>query len=119
MIDALDQVSDKPNYKTLGLLEGTLSGAFFITQAQVHIITGRLKASGRRESSLSDGGHTWTGEIKYGGPSGTPAYYGVYELYRHGSKPGFGPHDYFTGLEVFDEGFENAIHRHFDPMRGH
>lgn len=116
MVNALDKVMSPPNWKTTAKLETLIQTMFAVTQGQVHIISGRLKLSGRTKTDLDR--HTWTGEIMYGGPSGSPAYYGVYELYRKGVRPGWGPHDYFTGLEAFDPAFEKAIDWHFRPMQG-
>lgn len=116
MIDALDEVSDRPSWRTTSKLEAVIAGAFAKTQTNVHIVTGRLKASGRTSTDLR--GKVWSGEVRYGGPSGTPAYYGIYELYRHGVKPGHGPHDFFHGLEVLDPAIEDAIDTHFLPLSG-
>lgn len=116
MIRALKDVSDDPSWKTTGKLETVLASAYATTQARVHIITGRLKASGRTASDFT--GKVWSGEVRYGGPKSTPAYYGIYEMHRKGVKPGLGPHDFYDGLEVYDPQFVAAIDSHFDPLKG-
>lgn len=116
MIDALRLVERRPSFRTTARLETVLQTAYGVTQANVHVITGRLKASGRTKTDFD--GDRWTGEIIYGGPSNSPAYYGLYEMHREGVKPGFGPHDFFDGLQAFDSAFENAIDSHFSPLRG-
>lgn len=114
LIKAIDKVSENPSWKTTAKLETVLATMFTFTQGRVHIITGRLKASGRTKSGLV--GSRWSGEIRYGGPKGTPAYYGIYEMHREGVKPGLGPHDYFNGLELWDGAIEAAIDSHFNPL---
>ena len=38
---------------------------------------------------------------------------------RGGVKPGFGPHDFFAGLDaVVEPGVEKAIESHFAPLKG-
>lgn len=111
MIDAMRTLQKPPSFKVTAILEGNLASAFAKTQAQTHVISGRLKASGRTESDLR--GHVWEGSILYGGPKGSPAYYAIYELNRGGTRPDGTPHDFFSGLEAFDKGFEKAIDEFF------
>lgn len=114
MIRAIDRVSGPPSFTTTGRLETLIQTMYGFTQARVHVISGRLRASGRTETDMAN--RVWSGSILYGGPSGHPAYYGIYEMRRRGVKPGLGPHDFFAGLEAFDPQFEAAIDRHFDPL---
>lgn len=110
MIDAMDRVSHPSFTATIGL-ERVLGEAYAHTQTQTHILTGRLKASGRTESDFD--GRVWTGEIKYGGADyvvpgiwpdgGTTAYYGIYEKARGGQ------HDFMTGLEIYADKFGDAM----------
>jgi hypothetical protein len=108
------KVAAPPTFHVTSGLEAALDACFAHTQAQVHIISGRLKASGFPESDLD--GHIWEGSVNYGGVSGTPAYYGIYECYRGGTRPDGTPHDFFSGLEQFDSAFEAAIDAHFEPL---
>ena len=55
-------------------LEAVLATTFAITEARVHVITGRLKASGR---PVSEHFHdTWSGTLEFAGDPG------IYELAR-------------------------------------
>lgn len=115
LIDALQQVQS-PTFVVTGRLEEVLNKAFAVTQTRVHFISGRLKASGYTETDFD--GKAWEGSINYGGmvtPPGydTPAYYGVYELNRSGTRPDGTPHDFYSGLDIFDKEFEDAIDSHF------
>lgn len=116
MIDALDEVSGEPSTAAIAKLETLLTSMFWTNQSRVHVITGRLWQSGRTASELK--GKQWSGHIAYGGPSSSVAYYGIYEMHRSGVKPGLGPHDFFSGLEVYDPQFEKAIDQHFKPLSG-
>lgn len=111
LINFVKKVAAPPSFLVTGKLESTLQEAFVQTQDQVHVISGRLKASGHTDTDFD--GYTWTGEIKYGGRTGTPAYYAIYEMNRGGTRPDGTPHDWFTGLEVYDKKFEDAIDDHF------
>ena len=121
MIDAMQRVS-KPSFLVTHELEGALSNVFAQTQANTHIISGRLKASGRTNTSFN--GKEWSGTIEYGGdkyiPTGTnlvtgaafqeTAYYDVYEKARGGGQ------DFFKGLESYDNEFEKDIESHFKDL---
>lgn len=81
-------------------LDGVLHAAFMDTQARAHVITGRLKASGRESSDrMTDG---WHGQIAYGGPGVEQA---IYEVARGGA------HDPLGGLPAYEEAFEEVIDR--------
>lgn len=117
MIDAMKAIRKGPSFKTIAKFESHLDKAFAVTQANVHVISGRLKASGHTESDWKS--NVWTGQINYGGPSGSPAYYGVYELHRHGNRqqPPFTPHDFFFGLgDQYDLAFEGTIDEWFKEI---
>jgi hypothetical protein len=117
MIDALDRVSEPPDWSTTLKLEVALAEAFLMTQKRVHVISGRLHDSGHTESNLR--GRTWRGEILYGGPPGSDAYYAIYEMARPGTRPDGTPHNFFAGLEEkFGDKFEKAVDNHFRPIRG-
>lgn len=50
----------------IAALGGVLLAAFVETQTEIHVETGRLKASGEAKL-LHSGSHAWSGEISYGG----------------------------------------------------
>lgn len=112
LIKEIREMGSPPSFHVTGALESVLDAAFAKTQSQVHVISGRLKASGHTESDFN--GKVWSGAIHYGGISGTPAYYAIYEMYRGGFHPDGTPHDWFAGLEVFDKAIEEAIDKHFE-----
>jgi hypothetical protein len=85
--ELLDDLEHQPNVRTVLALEATLSAAFAATQAAVQVQTGRLRASGRVDSSVENG--HWQGTITYGGP-GTGVEYAWFEERRGGI------HDYMA-----------------------
>lgn len=113
-VHGLDELIDQlavfghPTHVATVPLETALAAGFVETQAVVHIISGRLKASGRTSSDFH--GDTWTGSVEYGGPAGTPAYYGIYEMARGGT------HDFLRPLDALDIG--DAMSRWFSETLG-
>lgn len=82
MIQAFEKL-EKPPLKLIAALEAELQKAFLGTKADTHVISTSLKNSGRTSSDYD--GHTWTGEITYGGPSiPHEVDYAVYEQARGG-----------------------------------
>lgn len=116
LIESLRRVNNARSWRTTGRLETILQQAFAMSQTNVHVITGRLKATARTRTDFD--GDTWTGDIIYGGGPSHIAYYGVYELNRPGIKVGYGPHDFFDGLQVFDTQIEDTLEDHFAPLLG-
>jgi hypothetical protein len=114
LIKALKDVGT-PSYAVTHDLQTVLNAAFAQTQGIVHVISGRLKASGYTEDDFD--GEKWEGTINYGGSSGSPAYYGIYELNRGGTRPDGTPHDFFSGLSAFDKAFQEAIDKHMRKLR--
>lgn len=86
--EAFGRLTHWPNMRTVLRLEAVLTDQFANTQRDVHVITESLRRSGRLDSDI--GRTTWTGDIKYGGPSAgsvhDPVKYAKYELNR-GTKP--------------------------------
>jgi hypothetical protein len=118
MIDDTDKIADEPAFRVTQALEQVLRNSFLYTQARVasptfihtptYMPTGSLKLSGRTSSDLD--GSEWSGEIRYGGPSAgpnNPVEYAIYEMARGGI------HDFFEGLEAFDEQWIEAMGEHF------
>ena len=116
MIDAMDALTKPPSPATIAKLDAVLDAGFEYTQEQVHVISERLKISGGTDTKFD--GRTWEGSINYGGVPGTPAYYAIYELNRSGDREDGTPHDFFSGLAMFDEQFEDAIDSFFQPLKG-
>lgn len=113
MVDALKKVGT-PSFKVTASLEGELKVGFALTQAAVHVISGRLKASGHTETHFD--GTNWTGSIIYGGPDGTPAYYGIYEMNRGGTRPDGTPHDFFAVLEPTLDRYREHLDNHMRQL---
>lgn len=106
----------EPSWHTTQELETVLDAMYMQTQENVHVITGKLKASGLTSSNYRRG--RWSGTISYGG-EGTSAPYAVYEVARDGVRPDWPhkPHDPFVGLEEkFSHAVEDAIDSHFKDL---
>ncbi|KAA1376118.1 hypothetical protein [Aeromicrobium fastidiosum] len=82
LLDELDRFADLPTERAIAELDSVLGGSFAVTQAFVHVKTGRLKASGRVRSFEHE--RTWTGHIQYGGAE---AYWSQWEFSREGHHP--------------------------------
>lgn len=114
IINDMEDGAKPPSFKITSRLETTLGKAFAHTQAQTHIITGSLKASGHTASDFD--GNMWTGTISYGGPLfGTPVPgppndpvdYAIYERARGGT------HDFFAGLDAYEQEVEEVVNEFF------
>lgn len=102
----LDRCIVQPSPKVIALLEAVLSTGFAATLAAVHIDTGSLKSSAKKESDVSFQTNTWTGTIRFGGPSlgvNNPVDYAIYEKARNGT------HDFLAPLEVLDPLYVQSI----------
>lgn len=114
LINDLEEGARPPSFKITAKFEAVLGQAFAHTQAQTHIISGSLKASGHTSSDFD--GDTWSGTVAYGGPLWAspvpgpphdPVDYAIYEKARGGA------HDFFSGLEVYEQEFERIINEFF------
>lgn len=76
--EELDRLARGPDAKTLAAMEGALLAGYAVSEAQVHVITGYLKASGHPASSYDV--FTWTGAMNFARDPG------VFELAR-GDEP--------------------------------
>lgn len=116
MMNALAKVEAPLETSTMEPLNKVAIQAFARTTNDVHVITGKLRASGRLTTKTFT--HTWHMRIRY------VAYrknfnYAYYEKMRDGVKPGHGPHDYFANVEpIVDRGVERAMDKHFAPLKG-
>lgn len=99
-----------PNHIATFPLEAVLQSGFLATQAHVHVISGRLRASGRTSSHFD--GTTWEGAVEYGGPHDTPAYYAIFELARGGT------HDFLAPMDDLDSRIEDAFSLWFEKTLG-
>lgn len=93
-----------PPYKLVGELEAVFAEAYLDTQDKTHIITGSLKASGKKATDFD--GNDWEGTISYGGSSGgpnNPVDYAIYEMARGGD------HDFFRDLGVYEQQMHAVI----------
>jgi hypothetical protein len=114
IIGLMKETAGAPSYKVTGKLEAALQKVFMDTQERVHIITGSLKASGKTNTEFD--GELWEGEIEYGGelwgppspgPPNDPVEYAIFEMARGGD------HDFFGGIQQYEDDFEDAINEHF------
>lgn len=100
----LNRVAGLPDAKAFEALEAVLEMAYQVTQEAVHVETGALKRSGKKQSDRSKATSSWTGEIKYGGVGGVN--YAIYEKRRKiggagGPSDLKGNHDFFDPLKLF------------------
>lgn len=65
LIREVDRLQRAPSAKTTATLDAALASAFARTQADVHVHTGELKATGRHSSEVDR--HHWEGTIVYDG----------------------------------------------------
>jgi hypothetical protein len=104
VIDELERLQ-KPDFEEIQALEHVLSEVFALTQAEVHVITGSLRGSGKTWSDFD--GEAWEGGVSYGGPSmgfiNDPVEYAFYEWRRGGA------HDFFGHVHTIDHRFSDAI----------
>lgn len=110
----LDRLAMMPTPKTTSLLDTALDYSFGLTQAAVHVVTGRLKAGGRviAGGDMLDAG--WTGEISYSAINPEDGVdYAIYEKRRGahwlGKSDVRGSHDFFAPLETVEPVFVAAI----------
>lgn len=99
-----DRLLGLPDLSMKNSLDNVLEIGFKATQANVHVITGSLKSSGKQRSEAD--GDTWIGEIEYGGPSlgiNNPVDYAIYEKARDED------HDFFATLPALHVLYVSAI----------
>jgi hypothetical protein len=105
----LDRLSKMPDPETVALLDAGLAELFGFSQSVVDVVTGSLKGSGRKSSQVDRAGHTWQGEITYGGNStgvNNPVDYAWYEQRRNGS------HDFMKPVVMLsDEVLGTAVQK--------
>lgn len=111
----LDRVSRMPDPRMVRLLNTALNVGYDVTQADVHILTGSLKASGKHGGEVNELERSWEGTIEYGGAStgvNNPVDYAIYEKRRGGA------HNFMAGLALMDPLFRIAMRTGLAPERG-
>lgn len=107
----IDRVASMPDAKMTQSLNAVLDFGFGLTQAAVHVISGALKASGKKETNKERMTHGWTGTITYGGT--TAVDYAIYEKRRGthwvGGSAAKGDHDFMRPLDALKPLFTAAI----------
>lgn len=112
IIENLERMGDKPDFKSLARFETALAVVFAAVEERVHVITGKLLASGFTTSSFD--GSEWAGTIEY-------AYHpGIFELAR-GNEPTKnhpeGEHNFFDAAwEVGPEMFGQTLEQWFEEL---
>ena len=108
----IDRVNAMPSRSMAHKLEAVLDFGFTLTQSAVHVESGALKASGKKQSDRDKATHTWSGEISYGEDTG-PVDYAIYEKRRGvhwvGDSAGKGDHNFLRPLTVLGPLFVGAI----------
>lgn len=105
-----DRLSKMPDAKMTAGLDAAFAAAYGQAEAQVHVRTGSLKASGKSETRSEE--HTWDGEFSFGGPStgiNNPVDYAIYEKARGGA------HDFLGNLQLAETLHVEAIKEGLTP----
>lgn len=101
-----------PGGEALGVLDAIILAGYAATQGAVHIITGRLKESGRHISMVV--GKEWQGEIHYGTPGVWDTHhhhYGPEVIYAMFEQRRDGTHDFMSPLFGLDDVLTEAMIR--------
>lgn len=98
----LDRLEREPTAKTKAEMNAVLDYAFYTSQAYVHVLSGRLRSSGRKSSSSrrTVRMNEWRGSIEYG----RGIDYAHYEFDNYGERsswPIHPSHDPLEGLSEF------------------
>jgi hypothetical protein len=109
----LQRLEHAPDLREITALDSVLAELYGLTQMAVHVITGSLKHSGTMDSSISDDGHVWEGEIGYGGPSEGSVH--PYVIYAYFEQRRGGAHDFLAPTDVGGEYFAAVI---LEAVRG-
>jgi hypothetical protein len=101
----LDRLARGPAGETTTAMESALMTGYALSEARVHVITGRLKASGHPSSEFD--GATWDGQISFA------RYPGIFELARGDAPTANHPEGghYFLdpGGPSFERGVRQAV----------
>jgi hypothetical protein len=106
-LDGIPRELERLSHPPVIELEGVLAATFAITQARVHVITGKLKASGHPSSTYAD--DVWDSTIAY---DRIP---GIFELAR-GPRPS--EHHHPPDTHFFFDPVEAPIMGPWDSLEG-
>jgi|SRR6187402_676848 len=110
ILSEVERLARGPQPADLFEFEIVLEEQFRATQQAVHVITRSLKSSGKADSKMN--GHSWEGEITYGGQSfgvHNPVDYAEFEREREGGHDFLAPaiglsREYVAAMNKFLEG---------------
>lgn len=99
-----DRLESLPDAKMNASLDAVLTEGFETARGRVHILTGALKASGKKTSSSNKALSRWQGMFSFGAPN-QGVDYAIYEKERDGS------HNFFSQVHLLHRRFVSAILR--------
>lgn len=97
-----DRISSMPTLKMSAALGAVLDAGFKTARANVHVDTGRLKASGKKSTESSKAASKWSGEFSFGDEA-QGVDYAIYEKERGGE------HNFFNQVFLLRNLFRIAI----------
>lgn len=97
----LDRLRSMPTLSMTARLDMVLELGFDTARARVDVETGRLKASGKKNSKVL--GSQWVGEFTFDAENEDGVAYGMYERERGGK------HDFFSQTYLLDGMFRIAL----------
>lgn len=106
----LDRLERLPNGAAITLLDALLGASFSAVEANVHILTGRLKGTGTVHSWTL--GPLWEGRIHYGTPGFFDVHhhhYGPEVMYAIFEKRRGGTHDFFNPAKAMESAFVEGM----------
>lgn len=111
-IAEIKRLTGEADFRIVAGFEGVFAQVAESVDAKVHVLTGSLRASGKRSTEYNAAQSRWTGELSYGGtlvksavpgPPIDPVVYAVYERNRGGS------HDFFGEVHLWEPEYEAVI----------
>lgn len=99
-----DRLESLPDAKMNASLDTVLTQGFETARSRVHVLTGALKASGKKTSSSNKSLSRWQGMFSFGAPN-QGVDYAIYEKERDGS------HNFFSQVHLLNQRFIRAILR--------
>jgi hypothetical protein len=120
-IAEIKRVTGRPGFRVIRDFERVFKRMADRVEHDVHVVTGSLKASGKRSTDYNDALSHWTGDLTYGGilektphpgPPHDPVVYAVQERNRGGE------HDFLRSVPLSQPEFEAVIVHWLTPPRG-
>lgn len=99
MENELSRLESMPTPRMTANLNTALDLSLKTTKGQVHVLTGRLKASGKSQSKKNK--NDWVGTFSFGGTE--VVHYAIYEKERDGT------HNFFSQVHLLRTLFVSAI----------